>query len=202
MKTQFKSKEHYLAFLQAWATAVNSEKGKTHYVEKSWTHGSTTEIYNEKVDGWITSAHHVMYNLLRNRTFHRGFTVVSNRNKLLNGADPMFGLYLATKRLRRVQGMIQQERNHPEYVTTSKMFGLKKEQKPTKPYWGTSHIDAFLEPFGGTIDRDMIMKLDVPEVKQMWTSYGQAARVVVAILDGSYSPKNYDDLMTIFEEVV
>lgn len=194
--SNFKSKEHYLAFLKAWATAGKSDKAKTHTETRTSTYGSTHMEIDVTIDGWITSAHHVIYNILRDRTFHKGFTMVSNRNKLLNGMSPCIGLYQAVHELKYIQKMITQEAEHPK---ASKLPFFKG--KEVQPFWGTSRIDAFLKPFDDIIDRDMIMALDIPEVKEMWTSYGQDSRVVVAILSGDYSPKNYDELMAVFAEV-
>lgn len=206
MTTQFKSKEHYIAFLNAWKTAVNSDKAKSTVKHDSYTvssgNSTTTFHYAERVSGWMTGAHHVLYNILRNRTFHRGFTMVSNKNKLLHGTSPCLGLYQATQELRHIQKMIRQEAEHnakPE--TKRKLLDWNSKKKDDGVFWGTSRIDAFLAPFNGTVDRDMIMDIDVPEVKMMYTSWGEGAKIVAAILKGEYSPKNYDDLLAVIEEV-
>ena len=204
--TNFKSKEHYLAFRKAWSTAVNSDKAKSTVKHDSYTvssgNSTTTFDYAERVSGWMLGAHHVLYNMLRGRTFHRGFSVVSNKNKLLNGTSPVAGLYEAVRTLKHVQKMIRQEQEHeakPE--TKRKLLDWNRKKKDDGVFWGTSRIDEFLAPFDGTVDREMILALDVPEVKMMYTSCGKDAKVVAAILKGEYSPKTYDDLMTVCEEV-
>ncbi len=76
--TNFNSKEEYLAFRKAWATAVNNGER-------------------------ITSEHHVLYNLLRGHPHHRGFTPITNANKLRNGMFINYGLYHAVNCLRLLE---------------------------------------------------------------------------------------------------
>ena len=82
--TQFESKEHYLAFRKAWSNAVNSDKAKTHYEERTYTSRSSRTVEKYRIDGWVTGAHHVLYNILRNRPFHKGFTMINIEKALMN----------------------------------------------------------------------------------------------------------------------
>ena len=49
--TQFESKEHYLAFRKAWSNAVNSDKAKTHYEERTYTSRSSRTVEKYRIDG-------------------------------------------------------------------------------------------------------------------------------------------------------
>jgi len=84
----FSSKEEYLAFKATWASVVNSS-------------------------AQITSIHHVLYNLLRGLPHDRGFTPVTNSNKLANGTMINGELYYACKHLHRWQ----KEGSFPDYFT-------------------------------------------------------------------------------------
>ncbi len=76
--TNFSTKEEYLAFRKAWATAVNNGEE-------------------------ISAAHHVLYNILRGHPHSRGFTPITNANKLRNGTFINAGLYHALYVLRQFQ---------------------------------------------------------------------------------------------------
>jgi hypothetical protein len=206
--TQFESKEHYLAFRKAWATAVNSDKAKSRCVTKkvraNVDHSITDETYTTRISGWIDASHHVLYNLLRDKPFHRGFTIISNRTILTNGMSPAGKLYEATCDLNRIRVFIEDEAKHPVYLNIKKWLVLVTKTE-NKPYWGTSHIDEFLAPFDGTVTRDMILNMDLPERetlrKALYTSFGKMRYVVAKMLTGEVKLNNYDDLVIALKEV-
>lgn len=75
--TNFNTKEEYLAFRKAWATAVNNGEE-------------------------ISAEHHALYNILRGYPASRGFTPITNANKLRNGTPINNGLYYAVLLLRKM----------------------------------------------------------------------------------------------------
>lgn len=119
----FKSKEHYQAFRKAWSDAVNSD------------------------DTDVTAAHFILYNILRGRSYDKGFTPVTRPTKLRNGFYINHGLYHAFQELK---------------------WRLKNE--------------SFLDVFGGTVDADMISKLELPECKPMYSNYGPYKQVAEYII--------------------
>ena len=144
--SQFVSKEHYLAFRKAWSNAVNSDKAKTRYEERTRSYCNTREVYKFRIEGWITGAHHVLYNILRNRPFHKGFTMINKPSKIAGGHMPHLGLYQAVGQLKYVLKLIKQGEEHPVYLERRNILGRKKgEEQP--PFWGTEYIDKFLAPF-------------------------------------------------------
>lgn len=69
----FETKEQYLAFRKAWATAAQNKE--------------------------LTGAHHVLLNILRGHPVVRGFTPITKTTKLQNGFRINHGLYFAAGEL-------------------------------------------------------------------------------------------------------
>jgi len=194
--TQFESKEHYLAFRKAWSNAVNSDKAKTHYEERTYTSRSSRTVEKYRIDGWVTGAHHVLYNILRNRSFHKGFTMINKLSKIAGGHMPHLGLHQAVYQLKHMKNLIMQE---AECVPTKTSWFKKKVEE--KPYWGTNRINEFLAPFEGTVTREMIMDIKVPEIITLYNDYGVGKKVAEKIKSGEATPRNYEELLTLINEV-
>jgi len=181
--THFENKEHYLAFRKAWSNAVNSEKAKKKVVDDtSW---DDTPIRVTK-SGWIDAAHHVLYNILRNRDYDHGFTLITNRNKLLNGTSPNLGLVQAVTFLKRNQKWIREE---------------AIAQENGKDYSWSKNVSEFLAPFDGTVTREMIMALEIPECKQLYRDFGPGRKIIPMILSGEAKVRTQSDLSTLLNEV-
>jgi len=203
--SQFVSKEHYIAFRKAWAAAVNSDKAKEHTEVRTSTWKGSVEEYTVTVDGWLTSAHHVLYNILRGKPFHYGFTMISNANKLRNGTSPQLGLEQAVRELKHIQKLIKEEEEHTDPVKNearkkrlSDLF-RRKPEVVDKPFYGTSIIDEFLAPFDGTIDRAILKAVKVPTVKPMYVTYGKDKKVVDKMLADGKPVITYDELQALYE---
>lgn len=141
----FSSKEEYLAFKATWASVVNSSAE-------------------------ITAIHHVLYNLLRGFPHDRGFTPITNSNKLANGMLMNGALYYAIKRLQRWQ----EEGSFPEYFT---------------------------RPFGETITKDMLILLDIPDVKPIDPNYGTGRGIAEDVISGEFKPTNFTQVYEALEKV-
>lgn len=154
-KTLFVSKDHYLAFRIAWAKAVNSEKAKSTLKPG---YGNT----RYRVQGWITSAHMAMYNLLRDKPIYEGFTHITNKNRLvLGGTSPILGFDQAVDKLEYYIGMAR---------------SIKQDSKQrVSPYY-VERVKAFIEPFDGLITLDMLISLGeyIPKYSGLdsWSSEG------------------------------
>jgi len=192
--TQFESKEHYLAFRKAWSNAVNSDKAKTHYEERTYTSRSSRTVEKYRIDGWVTGAHHVLYNILRNRPFHKGFTMINKTSKIVGGHMPHLGLHQAAYQLKHLIGKIKTEADYKP----SKLSWFKKQEEKT--YWGTESIEEFLAPFDGTVTREMLLNIELPEIVTLYNDYGDGRKVAQAIVCGA-TPRTYDDLLTLIDEV-
>lgn len=160
-KSLFDSKEHYLAFRKAWAAAVNDPRAKkTLIYHKEW---DSTELQQ----GWITSSHVVLYNLLRDKPFYNGFTPLLKKSRLQNGA--YINQHLHEKALYMLhyyqQHAIKALNTEPpkdKYATKGRQFGKERCQ-------------AFLEPFNGTVSMEMLAALFVPKFEPLygWKNVGK-----------------------------
>ncbi len=77
-KTIFTSKEQYSNFVSAWKMAVN----------------------NSETRNKLTAAHFALYSHLRGKDWFAGFTPITNRNKIANGATPNYALCNALRALK------------------------------------------------------------------------------------------------------
>lgn len=162
----FTDKEHYLSFKKAWAKA--SQAGKT------------------------TAAHHILYNLLRGYDISRGFTPITNRNKLENGAYINHGLYFASHNLRH---KIDDARR----VVKNDFFNADQRKYTTKT------VNSFLGAFGGTVTPQMlvnILKETSIEVKALESDFGPGKKIAEKILSAEVKPISYDQIWELYEEVV
>ena len=184
--THFENKEHYLAFRKAWSNAVNSDNAKPHNEVRTYTYKNSREEYTVRVDGWLTAAHHVLYNILRNRDYDHGFTLITNRNKLLNGTSPNLGLVQAVANLKHVQEWIRQE--------------LAAQEQGKDCMWSDA-IDKFLAPFGDTVNREMIFNLEIPECKQLYRDFGPGRKIIPMLMSGEAKVRTQTELSTLLNEV-
>ena len=144
--TIFDTKEQYLAFRTAWAKAAQAKV--------------------------LTVEHMVLYNLIRNKPIHRGFTPVTNTNKLLNGMAINGALCEACWRLNQYAVYASEEGEN----------------------YRTRWVDEFLAPFEGTLTREQLANIEVPEVKRIEPTYGKGMKMAKAIIDGEFHPLEMEDL--------
>lgn len=150
MTTYFETKEHYQAFRNAWARAVNDDRAKKQIIEvphTDWRTGSKT-IIKEKSNGWIGARHHILFNILRGKQPDTGFTPTTNSNKLRNGAYFNYGYWAANYSLRNIIECAKKIKSAPE------------------DYFYQRRVDsvtAFLKPFDGTVTIEMLQNVEVPE---------------------------------------
>lgn len=74
----FETKDQYLAFRAAFATAQNSPRAKK---------GKPMPPFGHRNKGWLTASHFMVLNVVRGLPLLRGFTPVTNAIKLANGAS-------------------------------------------------------------------------------------------------------------------
>lgn len=154
----FNDKEHYLNFLAAWKRAANSVNAKA----------TKDKFYGNKVDGWLTGAHMLLYTLVRGRDIRPAFTLVTNETKLTNGFYINHGLYWAAQDLIRIAGYVKNDRE-----------------------WSNNIVDEFLAPFNGTFEKERLVELveAMPEIKAIYSDYGKGRAIAERIIeDGSIDP--------------
>lgn len=95
----FETKEQYLAFRAAWATAAQSKE--------------------------LTAEHHILFNILCGRPIDRGFTPITKATKLQNGFRINHGLYHAAQSLQ--YRMVNEEFMAPfgDTITKEMIEGLE-----------------------------------------------------------------------------
>ena len=161
-KEIFTSKEHYLAFRQAWKDYINSGQAKPSRVDAGYG-GGYQKISN------LTSAHHLLFCLLTEKDIAITFKPSSNESKQgFDNAD--FWLSRMYNDTGRVIKYDAGEANIPSWMTIQKYETITEEKR--------SNIKKFFEPFGSTITLNMLCRLfdefvgpakltnKVPEIKE------------------------------------
>jgi hypothetical protein len=184
------SKEQYLHFKQIWSQAVNSDKAK-----KTVEFEPTFE-YTYRKDGWLTSAHHLIYALIRGGDAYKAFTPVTKKSKLENGAYLNYGLHMARWYLsyfanRANQYVADVEGGKQKLSIFGKKRVIQKDH---------SQLEEFLLPFDGTITPQMIIKLDelCPDVKPIESSYGKGKQLAQKIISGEVKPITYGEMQEMY----
>lgn len=163
--TFFTDKEHYLNFRKAWASAVNSPRAKSHLEPcHEWLNSRLSEgTGRQRVQGWITREHAILYNLLRELSIDNGFTQVTNKKRLDNSGLRNHGLYFGTYRLQFICQNAEQLIN-----------------RPFDSDWAKSSVNGFLEPFGETVTKEMLKKLVnyIPQIPYKTKGYTSQEKIL------------------------
>lgn len=187
----FETKEQYLNFRAAWASAVNDERVKKKLVTKVWSHNGTKEEYKERVPGWISAAHHMLYNILRNKPFDNGFTPVTKPSKLLNGHSPNYGLYMAANHLKSV---IRDAKKVTGEIDISYLGNSAARQEGA-----LKRTLRFLEPFNKTVSIELLASFEPPKVELIYPTFGKGIKIVDKIVSGNMRTLTYSDLQELYE---
>ena len=172
MTTYYETKEQYLTFRKAWAKACNDSRCKKTVETNEW--GSFRK------DGWLTAAHHVLFNILSRRPVESGFTPITKAVKLQNGAYLNHGLYFAVSELKRMVRFAQMEK---------------------RGEWYQKMVDQFLEPLKDVVSVELLASIEVPEVKAMETTWAKGERVAKLIISGEAKPTTFSDIQELYENV-
>lgn len=176
MTTQyyFKSKENYLAFKAAWANAVNDERSKS-TIEKS--HDSA---WVKK--GWITSAHVMLYNIIRGKDPLFGFTPYQKHSKVKGGVINMGATEAYNK------------------LTRMKDYAFTYAKKPDS--WNGKYVKKFLEPFGDTFTAKDLASINfTPKIDSYHCEFGVGRKLADLICEGEIAPKTCIELRDIANEL-
>lgn len=154
--TFFESKQAYLAFRAAFASAQNdlrSRKGKP-------------DSNGHKDSGWLQAEHYMLMNLARGLPYDRGFTPITAERILLNGcSNPNEARDSARLRLERMIGYATQYLNPKDVESNwrnAKMSQVERNAAHQKDLLG--YVRSFLEPIEDafTINDLANLKFTVP----------------------------------------
>lgn len=161
----FENVEQYAAFYNAWTNAVNDPRRKPKVVKHSETRMRRSSIYvewtTERVPGWITGAHHVLYNIIRNKPLEHGFILKTNNKDLQCGHHENHGFYQACNQLRILVGYCRK-------IVDEETAGIKEPDSSdhviTLRRAHRQRVKTFLEPFNGTVTFQHLARLYIPTV--------------------------------------
>lgn len=92
-KSIFETKQQYLSFRSAFAAAQNDKRAKPYFTDD-------VKAGKIKHKGWLQAEHFILLNAIRRKPLHRGFTSITNENKIgSNWGDPDRAFFEAHKRL-------------------------------------------------------------------------------------------------------
>lgn len=164
----FATKEQFKAFRKAFAAAQNDKRAhKTYTIAtgKRWDDSQDKAVeyqYRVKHDGWLNSAHYLMYNLIAGRDFYAGFTPKTKDRYIAAGGDPDRGL---TGALQYLRGLVDAARALSNSATVKiPSWRQKDKEKYIGEYLKNAQatINAFVEPFGNVITAAELARLQVP----------------------------------------
>lgn len=179
----FKTKEHYFSFRDAWASAANNKKVKSQLEPcDEWIRNPSSISYGTgryRVPGWLQAEHYILYNILRGRSFDRGFTPITNAVKLQHGMYINHGLF---------NGMI---RLAGKQATAKKIVNNEKIEENQ-----AQRFADFIEPFNNTVTVDMFASIILPEIKALYPNFGKSYHVAKQIINGDFKPINFKQVYT------
>lgn len=199
-QTFFTSKQHYLHFRKVWAQAVNSPSAKRRTIPcDEWFEPPKHSVVTisrgtgrRRENGLLTSTHHLIYTLLREKEPLETFKPKTKQNALLNGAYINHGLWHARWELGWIASQAKRyiDIEETDNVKSGIVFAMNK-------------VGEFLKPFDGTITPQMLIDLDkaCPKVEPLESNYGIGGKVARVILNQNRKPKTFYDIAEIIEEV-
>ena len=158
----FKTKEQYLQFRKAFARAAQA--------------------------GTLRAEHFIFFNIVRGLPYHRGFTPITNTNKLSNGADICGGLDRGVKNLRYAVHSSRDARGRAH-----KSFLAPFEQ--AKDDLITAAITQILQELDNTPEN----VLDKHET--YYSYFGIGRKIAEKMISGDLKPKNYQEFIEIKQEI-
>jgi len=143
----FPESNQYQLFRQAWSKAVRSPRVKSFLVD-----GQDFDGYpiNVRRFGWLTSCHHLVYAGICGQDVRRIFNPLTNPAKLEQWR-PLSALHLARCNLNALARVI-------DSGEASNYRHIRLLQGEVRRIDG-KFLDAFLEPFAGTLTCPMLSKL-------------------------------------------
>lgn len=185
----FNTKEQYFSFRDAWKSAVNNDKAKSHLIDvDEWLTSTDSISYGtgkHRVSGWIEASHSMLFNILCGRPIDRGFMPITNKTKLENGAYINHGLYYGYCALNKI-------------LETAKK--IRVEGAPVSEY-RAQELTEFLAPFNNSVTIDMLAAIKISKIEPLYTDYGKSGKVAHLIISGEFKPANFQQLYDAIKEV-
>jgi len=194
----FNSKEDYLLFRSNFAAAVNHQNAKSkltpcdEWIRATDTFSEGTGNHREK--GWMTGAHFIFLNIVRGRDLYKGFTPITNPQKLKNSPTIWNGFDIAVDNLITIASYAQNLRND------------------VLPDSYKAHLDKFIEPLLGTGEKNsetyymyvnVLAKMasSTPKYEKYHTDFGIGGEILDVMVKNALAPKNYEEFMQIVGEI-
>ena len=184
----FSSKEEYIKYIKSWKIATNSDKTKSTIVTKKCEYSG--EYYTFRQNGWLQSEHFLLHNILLNKNPETGFTLISNKNKLLLSRFYLNnGFYIAVEKLNRI------------IMIAKWINGEKNESCEARAKTYKSLLERFLEPYAGTITVDILSKIEPLKISPIYPDFGVGLKIVQKIIDEKIKFDNYQQLYHLLDEL-
>ncbi len=166
--TYFKSKEQYFQFRKAFAAAANS--------------------------GTLQAEHFIFLNIVRGIPHTHGFTPVTRKTKLFNGANIWQGLDDGVRRLRSAAHSAKDIAQIPQNTTSQSASAFRRFIEPF-----IDEGDEFLN----AILMNILCELEetLSEHKEYYTSFGEGVKIARKMVAEDLKPKNYQEFMRLVEEI-
>jgi len=198
------SKEQFQKIKQAWSIAVNSPKTKKTLeacdeykydvigtIPEGWEPvqpGSHAYISKGtgryRQPGWVQAEHHLLYNILRDKPLHTGFSPIKNPNKLNPYISNMHNFYIFILSLKarveearllvkhnNLNKFYKKESGFMDKVMSLATTKVKKKNKDELTPWQvenyTKYTSWILDPFDGTVTLEMLAEVDAEQLKMI-----------------------------------
>jgi len=191
--TFFKTKEQYFQFRTNFAAASRNVKSKsTTEACDEWLSHEQDISYNtgrSRVQGWLKAEHFIFLNIIRGKPYHHGFTPVTSKNKLTNGANSWQGLDVGVYRLQCAIHSAKDIKGMPKNTgTTFKEF--------IAPLVGG-------EEFLNVALMNILCEMDsaLEGHTKYYSYFGEGKKIAEKMVAEDLKPKNYEEFMKIAEEI-
>ena len=163
----FQTKEQHKAFRKAFAAAQNDKACRKSYSPSTasvWD--SETKAYKTiptkiKHDGWMCSAHYLLFNLVTGKNYYNGFTPKTKEIFISSGGQADRGLNGAIDHLSEMIACANNLLGN-NVVQAPSWIKDKKQWLADKTISWQNSINAFLLPFGGVFTLQDLARVQLP----------------------------------------
>lgn len=170
----FQTKDQYLAFRNAFATAQKDKRAHKSYSESTASvYDLETKSYKTipakiKHNGWMCSAHYLLFNLVVGKDYYSGFSPKTKKLFVESGGNADRGLNGAIKHLAFVIECANNLLGKPTVQAPSWVKDKKKFVAEKTNEWQNT-VNAFLQPFGGAFTLQDLTRVQLPSFPGLTT---------------------------------